>query len=100
MYSTIGFSYGTNTIPERQPQEETYDFIIVGSDTAGSVLANRLSEVIGWKILLLEAGDDPHPISDIPYVAPMLQFTNYTWRYLQQRQENVGLGKHFEIIVK
>lgn len=55
--------------------KKEYDFVIIGAGSGGSVMANRLSEINNWNVLLLEAGKFESPITDIPISAAMMQTT-------------------------
>ncbi|XP_052740383.1 ecdysone oxidase-like [Bicyclus anynana] len=64
------------------PDQETFDFIIVGGGTAGCVVANRLSEIRHWNVLVLEAGLEPPIESDIPEMEFNMYKTKYDWQYV------------------
>ncbi|KPI97724.1 Glucose dehydrogenase [acceptor] [Papilio xuthus] len=71
----------------RKRNAEEYDFIIVGAGSAGCVVANRLSEVKKWKILLLEAGPEEPDVTSVPSFAPTLGSSSIDWMYRTQPEE-------------
>lgn len=75
------------------PQDgEEFDFIVVGAGSAGSVVANRLSEESSWRVLLLEAGGNPTKGTEIPGVYGALQMTSVDWQYKTDPEEDNCLG--------
>ncbi|KAK9872000.1 hypothetical protein WA026_015245 [Henosepilachna vigintioctopunctata] len=89
--------YMYNTIPYQRTMNEptnddVYDFIIIGSGSSGSVLANRLSEITTWKILLLEAGYPANILNKIPIFSPIFAATKYSWNYTTERQQGICEG--------
>lgn len=72
--------------PENRPfnaqqVEKEYDFIVIGGGSAGSVMASRLSEIAGWKVLLLEAGGQETEITDVPILSLYLHKSKLDWKY-------------------
>ena len=56
--------------PSSVPDNAEFDFIVVGSGSAGSVVAGRLAES-GFDVLLVEAGGPPNFLMSIPGLGKM-----------------------------
>ncbi len=69
-----------------------YDYIIVGAGSAGCVLANRLSEDTGARVLLIEAGGrDWHPYIHIPLgMGRMHDYGMFDWGFQTDPEPNLN----------
>ncbi|CAH2052115.1 unnamed protein product, partial [Iphiclides podalirius] len=82
-----------NRIIGKDEPDESYDFVVVGGGTAGSVVAGRLSENPQWKVLLLEAGGDEPIASSVPAWVTSYWWRNDTdWLYHTEPQEKACLA--------
>ncbi|CAH0549385.1 unnamed protein product [Brassicogethes aeneus] len=70
----------------------TYDFIIVGSGSTGSVIANRLTEINNWNVLLIEAGGYENNFTEIPAMTTISLLSDYNWGFLSVPQKTSCLG--------
>jgi len=78
-------------MPDKNPQDEV-DHIIIGAGSAGCVLANRLSEDGGARVLLLEAGgEDRSWLFRMP-LGFMMTAANpaYDWGYASEPDAKLG----------
>ncbi|XP_052759548.1 ecdysone oxidase-like [Galleria mellonella] len=65
-----------------------YDYIVVGAGSAGSVVANRLTEDPNTTVLLVEAGGDPPVDSVLPGLMVYLKETSVDWNYTSSEENS------------
>jgi choline dehydrogenase len=70
---------------------QTFDYIVVGAGSAGSVLANRLSANPKYRVLVLEAGRESHPWSRMPVgFAKLIENPAANWLYSSEPDAGTG----------
>ncbi|XP_033220895.1 glucose dehydrogenase [FAD, quinone]-like [Belonocnema kinseyi] len=70
-----------------QPEPDKYDFIIVGAGSAGCVIANRLTEIKKWNVLLLEAGVEEPQVTEVPAFRSLIPRSNIEYNYQIQSEK-------------
>lgn len=76
-------------------QSDSYDYIVVGAGTAGSVVAARLTEDPGVRVLLIEAGaPNTTSTSDFPPAWPALLQSAQNWGGEMTVQAATGTSPH------
>ncbi|KAB0791574.1 hypothetical protein PPYR_03374 [Photinus pyralis] len=58
-----------------------FDFAVIGSGSAGSVVASRLSEDRNWTVLLLEAGGEENHFTEIPAMSTYAAGLECNWGF-------------------
>ena len=72
-------------------ESRTFDYIVVGAGSAGSVLANRLSADPKHQVLVLEAGRESHPWTRIPVgFAKLIENPAANWLYSSEPDAGTG----------
>jgi choline dehydrogenase-like flavoprotein len=75
--------------------DDWFDFLVIGSGTAGSVLASRLSEDADLRIGLIEAGGAAtNPMIAAPAQWPLLQGSEIDWAYRTVPQRHTANRVH------
>ena len=83
---------GSGGAPDSGAMDGNYDYIIIGSGSAGSALAYRLGEDGTTRVLVLEfGGSDAGPLIQMPAALSYpMNMKRYDWGYLAEPEPALG----------
>ena len=87
------YEYIPNLVSVESVKNKYFDYIIIGSGTAGSVLSYELSKHSNYTILLIEAGGVFNGLSSVPIMSTLIQGTEMDWGFktVPQKYSSRGL---------
>ena len=80
-----------NQAANRNQWNSTYDYIVVGAGSCGSIVAGRLTEEPGTTVLLIEAGGPQTIITDMLANAWIGMIGENDWHYQTVPQRRAGI---------
>lgn len=89
---SFGLEYPTDYGDKLCTDDSEFDIIICGAGSAGSVLANRLSEESKWRVLLIELGTDIPPNSYVPIRWASMLNTPVDYQYKTESNDEYFKG--------
>nr|CAD7434686.1 unnamed protein product [Timema monikensis] len=90
MVDRQGHTDPSPSLTDNIPDAQEYDFIVVGAGAGGIIVANRLTEVSNWSVLLLEAGGEEPSYAEVPSYCVFMQQTSseVDWGYWSEARPN------------
>lgn len=70
----------------------SYDFIVIGGGSAGSPVAARLSEEKRFSVLLIEAGLDEPPMTQVPSFFRNFIGSTIDWNFSTESENSACLN--------